>query len=210
MVWKRRKELLEELAMVLVKVKAIQFGTFTLASGRISSYYVDLRTIPSYPGAYKTLITAYTEFLRHEFKETSYDAIAGIPTAGLTLSSPVSLALEKPMIYVRKDAKDHGRGKLVEGVTRPGWNVLLIDDVVTTGGSLLSAIDAIRAEGCEVTRASVVIDRMEGGSATLKKQGVKLHAMTDIPELVKILRAKALLSNEEATAVSSQVRSAKA
>ena len=171
MVWKRRKELLEELAMVLVKVKAIQFGTFTLASGKISSYYIDVRTIPSYPGAYKTLIDAYGEFLKHEFKETSYDAIAGIPTAGLTLSSPIALMLEKPMIYVRKDEKDHGRGKLVEGVTRPGWNVLVIDDVITTGGSILSAIEAIRAEGCDVESASVVIDRLEGGDLLHEEAG---------------------------------------
>jgi orotate phosphoribosyltransferase len=206
MAWKRRKELLEELAMVLVKVKAIQFGTFTLASGRISSYYIDLRTIPSYPGAYRTLTNAYGEYLRHEFKEGSYDAIAGIPTAGLTLSSPLALMLEKPMIYVRKDEKDHGRNKLVEGVTRPGWKVLVVDDVVTTGGSVLSAIEAIRSEGCEVDRASVVIDRLEGGTAALKKEGVRLHAMTDIIELVNILRSKALLSAEEANAVSSQVK----
>ena len=206
MAWKRRKELLEELAMVLVKVKAIQFGTFTLASGRISSYYIDLRTIPSYPGAYKTLIEAYGEFLKHEFKENSYDALAGIPTAGLTLSSPIALALAKPMIYVRKDEKDHGRGKLVEGVTRPGWKVLVVDDVITTGGSVLSAVEAIRAEGCDVVSASVVIDRLEGGATAMKKNGVKLHAMTDILELVKILRAKALLSAEEAGAVSTQVQ----
>ncbi len=206
MVWKRRKELLEELATVLVKVKAIQFGTFTLASGKMSSYYIDLRTIPSYPGAYKTLIEIYGEFLKHEFKDDNYDAIAGIPTAGLTLSSPIALAVEKPMIYVRKDEKDHGRGKLVEGVTRPGWKVLVIDDVITTGSSILSAVEAIRAEGCDVEKASVVIDRLEGGNAAMKKQGVKLHAMTDILELVKILRSKALLSAEEGTAVSTQVQ----
>ena len=206
MAWKRRKDLLEELAMVLVKVKAIQFGTFTLSSGRISSYYIDLRTIPSYPGAYKTLTEAYGEFLRHEFKVASFDAIAGIPTAGLTLSSPLALMLEKPMIYVRKDEKDHGRGKLVEGVTRPGWKVLVIDDVITTGGSILAAIEALRSEGCDVERSSVVIDRLEGGAAALKNQGVKLHAITDILELVKILRGKALLSAEEASAVSTQVQ----
>ncbi|MDG6915088.1 MAG: orotate phosphoribosyltransferase [Nitrososphaerota archaeon] len=205
MAWKRRKELLEELAMVLVKVKAIQFGTFTLASGRISSYYIDLRTIPSYPGAYRTLVEAYGEYLKHEFKESSYDAIAGIPTAGLTLSSPVALQLEKPMIYVRKDEKDHGRGKLVEGVTRPGWKVLVVDDVITTGGSILSAVEAIRAEGCEVETASVVIDRLEGGATAMKKNDVRLHAMTDIIELVKILRGEALLSTDEANAVTTQV-----
>ena len=77
---------------------------------------------------------------------------------------------------------------------------------ITTGGSVLSAIEAIRSEGCDVERASVVIDRLEGGTQALKKQGVKLHAMTDILELVKILRSKALLSAEEANAVSTQVQ----
>lgn len=206
MAWKGGKELLEELAMVLVKVKAIQFGTFTLSSGKISSYYIDLRTVPSYPGAYKTLTKVYSEYLRHEFKDTGYDALAGIPTAGLTLSSPVALFVEKPMIYVRSEAKGHGRNKLVEGVTRPGWKVLVIDDVITTGGSILSAVEAIRSEGCEVEQASVVIDRLEGGSKALKAEGVKLHAMTDILELVKVLRAKDLLSADEAAAVSNQVQ----
>ncbi len=205
MAWKR-KELLEELAMVLVKVKAIQFGTFTLASGKISSYYVDLRAVPSYPGAYRALINAYGEFMRHEFKETSYDAIAGIPTAGLTLSSPLALHLEKPMIYVRKEVKDHGTGRHVEGITKPGWNVLVVDDIITSGSSILSAVEAIEAEGCEVNQAAVVIDRLEGGAQALKKQGVKLHAMTDILELVKILRGNALLSSEEANAVTTQVQ----
>jgi orotate phosphoribosyltransferase len=84
--------------------------------------------------------------------------------------------------------------------------VLVIDDVITTGGSILSAIEAIRSEGCDVEQASAVIDRLEGGAAALKKQGVKLQAMTDILELVKILRSKALLSSEEATAVSTQIQ----
>jgi orotate phosphoribosyltransferase len=204
MEWKR-KELLEELAMVLVKVKAIQFGTFTLASGKISSYYVDLRAVPSYPGAYRSLTNAYGMFLRHDFKEASYDAIAGIPTAGLTLSSPLALEVGKPMIYVRKEVKDHGTGRLVEGITKPGWKVLVVDDVITSGGSILSAVDAIEAEGCEVNQAAVVIDRLEGGAQALKKRGVKLHAMTDVLELVKIIRGKALLSSEEAKAVTTQV-----
>jgi orotate phosphoribosyltransferase len=205
MVWSRRKKLIEEVAMVLVKVKAIQFGTFTLASGKISSYYVDLRAVPSYPGAYRTLTEAYDEFLEHEFKVSSYQAIAGIPVAGLTLSSPAALRLAKPMIYVRKEAKDHGRGRQVEGLTKPGWNVLVIDDVVTSGGSILSAVEALQAEGCEVKDAAVVIDRLEGGAAALKGAGVRLHAMTDVLEVVKILRAEGLLSAEEANAVTTQV-----
>ena len=163
MAWKRRKELLEELAMVLVKVKAIQFGTFTLASGRISSYYIDLRTIPSYPGAYRTLTNVYGEFLRHEFKETSYDAIAGIPTVGLTLSSPVALMLEKPMIYVRKDENYHGRGSWSKA--SPGRDGRCSSSTTSSPRaarySLLSKQSGPRAATWR--RASVVIDRLEGG-----------------------------------------------
>jgi len=206
MAWPGRKKLVQELAMVLVKVKAIQFGTFTLVSGKISSYYVDLRAVPSYPGAYRSLTEAYNEYIGHEFKGSSYDAIAGIPTAGLTLSSPAALKLAKPMIYVRKDTKDHGRGKQVEGATKPGWRVLVLDDVITTGGSIISAIESLRAEGCEVTDSAVVLDRLEGGAAALKKVGVKLHAMTDVLEIVKVLRAEGLLSAEETNAVTTQVK----
>jgi orotate phosphoribosyltransferase len=205
MAWKGRKTLVEELAMVLVKVKALQFGTFTLSSGKLSSYYVDLRTVPSFPGAYRYVIDAYLALIKNEVKLSKFDAIAGIPTAGLAFSSPVSLELGKPMIYVRKETKDYGRGKRIEGSVKPGWNVVVMDDLITTGHSVLEAIEAIKEEGAEVRDVVVLIDRLEGGRANLKKAGVALHSMTDISEMVKILGSEDVLTDDELKSIKAQL-----
>jgi orotate phosphoribosyltransferase len=205
MSWRGRKGMVEELAMVLVKVRALQVGTFTLSSGKLSSYYVDLRTVPSFPGAYRYVIDCYLSLIKNEVGLDSFDAIAGIPTAGLAFSSPVALELKKPMIYVRKEEKDYGHKKRIEGTIKPGWRVLVMDDLITTGHSLLSGIEAIKEEGGEVKHVAVLIDRLEGGKANLKKAGVSLRPLTDITELAKTLLAKDEISDEEMQAIKSQV-----
>ena len=205
MSWSGRKKIVEELAMVLVKVRALQVGTFTLSSGKLSSYYVDLRTVPSFPGAYRYVIDCYLSLIRNEVGVQKFDAIAGIPTAGLTFSSPVALELRKPMIYVRKEEKDYGHKKRIEGTITPGWKVLVMDDLITTGHSLLSGIDAIREEGGEVKSVAVLIDRLEGGKANLRKAGVALRPLTDITELVRTLHDKDEISDDAMKAIKSQV-----
>jgi orotate phosphoribosyltransferase len=205
MSWKGRKKLIEELAMVLVKVRALQIGTFTLSSGKLSSYYVDLRAVPSYPGAYRYVIDAYLALIKNEVGLDKFDVIAGIPTAGLAFSSPVALQLEKPMIYVRKEEKDYGRQKRIEGSLNLGSRVLVMDDLITTGHSVLGGVDAIREEGGEVKHVAVLIDRLEGGKANLKKSGVALHALTDILELVRTLHERDEISEAEMKAIKAQV-----
>jgi orotate phosphoribosyltransferase len=205
MSWKGRKGMVDELATVLVKVRALQIGTFTLSSGKLSSYYIDLRTVPSYPGAYRYVVDCYLSLIRNEVGLDKFDAIAGIPTAGLAFSSPVALELKKPMIYVRSEEKDYGHKKRIEGSIRPGWRILVMDDLITTGHSLLSGIDAIREEGGEVRDVAVLIDRLEGGQANLKRAGVTLRPLTNITELTKTLHSKEEISDEELQAIRSQV-----
>lgn len=202
-----RKKMVDELAMVLLKVKALQTGTFTLASGKLSSYYIDLRSVPSFPGAYRYVIDCYLELIRNDVGLSTFDAIAGIPTAGLVFSSPVALQLEKPMIYVRKEEKEYGRQKRIEGSIKPGWKILVMDDLITTGHSILSAVDAIRGEGGEVEDIAVLIDRLEGGRANLRKAGVKLHSLTDVAEMVKTLHAEEAITDEEMQAITRQISS---
>jgi len=197
--------MVDELAMVLVKVRALQVGTFTLSSGKLSSYYIDLRAVPSFPGAYRYVIDCYLSLIRDEVGLDGFDAIAGIPTAGLVFSSPVALELQKPMVYVRKEEKGYGHMKRIEGTIKPGWRVLVMDDLVTTGHSLLSGIDAIREEGGEVKQVAVLIDRQEGAKGNLRKAGVTLRPLTDITELARTLRAKDEISDEEMKAIRSQV-----
>jgi orotate phosphoribosyltransferase len=208
MSWKGRKKLVEELAMVPVKVRALQIGTFTLTSGKLSSYYVDLRTVPSYPGAYRYVVDAYLALLKNEVGVDKFDVIAGVPTAGLAFSSPVALQLEKPMIYVRKEEKDYGRKKRIEGTLNLGSKVLVMDDLITTGHSIMGAVDAIREEGGEVKNVAVLIDRLEGGKSNLKKAGVTLRPLTDILELVRTLHERDEISEEEMKAIKAQVSKA--
>ncbi len=205
MSWKGRKKLIEELAMVLVKVRALQVGTFTLSSGKLSSYYVDLRAVPSFPGAYRYVIDAYLALIKNGVGLKKFDEIAGIPTAGLAFSSPVALELGKPMIYVRKEEKDYGRKRRIEGSVNPGSRVLVMDDLITTGHSVLGGIEAIREEGAEVKDVVVLIDRLEGGRSNLKKAGVTLHPLTDILELVRTLHERDEIPDDAMKAIRAQV-----
>ena len=109
------------------------------------------------------------------------------------------------MIYVRKQAKDYGRQKNVDGVIKPGWAVVVIDDVIATGGSMTPAIKAIRSEGGKVEDTIVMIDRLEGARKNLRKFGVSLHSLTEILEVTEILYSKETIGVEERKAIISQV-----
>jgi orotate phosphoribosyltransferase len=174
------------LAEALFRIGALRFGKFTLASGKTSSYYVDLRMVPSDPVTYGLVVSAY-QALAEEVGESSFDAVAGVATAGVTISSPLAYLLKKPMVYVRSEEKGHGLGKRVEGAVKPGWRALVIDDLVTTGGSIISAVEALRGAGCIVRDSAVLVDRLEGAKANLAAAGVKLHSFVNIKELVETL-----------------------
>ena len=174
------------LADVLLRIGALRFGKFTLASGKKSSYYLDLRVVPSSPEAYGLAIEAYKETVA-SIGEGSFDVVAGVATAGVTISSPLAYLLKKPMVYVRKEEKGYGMGKLVEGAVNPGWKALVIDDLATTGGSIVSAVEALRKSGCVVNDAAVLVDRLEGGKKNLSNIGVKLHSFVEVSQLAEIL-----------------------
>ncbi len=139
---------------------------FTLSGGRISPYYLDLRVIPSFPDAFHTC----SELLGKSARSIEgIDKIGGIPTGGLPWASVLAYTLSKPLVYTRKDIKLHGREKTVEGILTPGERVLLIDDVITTGKNILTALQSIRGEGGVVEDALVLLDRQEGGGQHLMR-----------------------------------------
>jgi len=133
-----------------------------------------------------------------------FEVVAGGETAGIPFAAFLARAFGRPMIYVRKDEKDYGRRKRIEGSIKPGWKVLVMDDLITTGKSTLSAIDAIREEGGEVKDVAVLIDRLEGGRANLKKAGTTLHSLTDVMEMVRTLHKNDAISDDEMQAIKSQ------
>jgi orotate phosphoribosyltransferase len=194
------------LAKILTNIDALNFGLFKLTSGKVSPYYIDLRIIPSFPDAFRDICNLYAEFITKQIGTNNFDRIAGVPIAGMPFASQVAYNLKKPFLYVRKGAKTHGRERRVEGILVSGDRVLLIDDLVTTGISLKEAADAVRAEGGIVVDAVALLDREEGGRSLLKRNELKLHSLTKISEIAKILFEMGSIDNESLKTITKQFK----
>ncbi|GAC1474080.1 MAG: orotate phosphoribosyltransferase [Isosphaeraceae bacterium] len=170
----------------LLKRDALRTGTFTLASGRTSHYYVDGRKVTlSSEGA--ALIGA--GMLSVLSVRPDIDAVGGLtmgadPIVGATLAL-AGLQGRHGLrgFLVRKEAKGHGTGQLVEGPLREGESVAILDDVATTGGSSLQAVAAVEALGCTVALVIVVLDRLEGAGAAFAARGLEFRALATIRDL---------------------------
>ncbi len=184
---KNNKEVIEEASKILNKIGAIKFGAFKLTSGKISPYYIDLRIIPSFPDVFQKICNLQVKFIKQEIGLKNFDRIAGIPIAGIPFASLIAYNLKKPFLYIRKDVRLHGRQRRVEGILAPGNYVLLVDDLITTGLSLIEASKAVRAEGGVTKDVVVLLDREEGGREKLGKNGMTLHALLKISEIINKL-----------------------
>ncbi len=206
MTW--RSEATLYLCNILVRLGALQFGMFKLTSGKISPYYIDLRVIPSFPSVFKKVCDFYVKLLEEEVGVDNFDRVAGIPTAGIPFASIVAYLLDKPLLYVRKEEKIHGRERRIEGVVKPGDRVVVLDDLITTGKSILNAVKALRGEGVVAENAVVLIDRMEGGKEKLEEDGVKLHSIASILDIAEVLNNSGVITDEQYRAIIRQVKSA--
>lgn len=180
---KSRETIKAEICNILNKIGALKFGAFKLTSGKISPYYIDLRIIPSVPDAFREICNLQSDFISQEIGLDNFDRIAGIPIAGIPFASLVAYNLKKPFLYIRKGVRFHGRQRRIEGILAPGDRVLLIDDLITTGLSLVEAAKAIEIEGGVAANAVVLLDRQEEGRKNLEKNGIKLHALLRISEI---------------------------
>lgn len=181
-----------EMALFLLKSDSLKFGLYTLASGKQSPYYIDLRILQSFPRYFRLTIIALRDIISREIG-SDFDSLGSIPTSGLIFASALSYEMLKPLIYVRKESKMYGRRKMVEGYLRPGEKVLLVDDVATTGTSLSNTIKVIRENGAIVKDAVAIISRLEGAEEKLQKMGVRLIAIATINDLINALHDKGLL-----------------
>ena len=197
-----RLKTIAKIGSVLINTSSLHFGDFKTSGGNSSSYYLDLRSLPSFPNEFKFIISAYIETLKE--KQLIFDSIAAIPTAGLTYGMSISYDLMKPLIYVRTSTKSHGLMKQIEGRLNSGQRVLIVDDLITSGGSILNSINAIRSAGGIVTDALVLIDRLEMGSSLLAQHNVKLISITDINELAKIMNDSDLITNDQFLSIQKQ------
>ena len=199
-----RRQALSSIAVALAEAGAVHFGRFTLSSGKTSSYYIDLRRVPSFPEVYKKVVRAYGLMVR-EVGTENFDVIAGIATSGLTFSSPLAISTSKPMVYIRQE-KSYGTRRRLEGALSRGSLALVVDDLVTTGSNIIYAVESLRAEGSKVRDAVVLIDRLEGGKENLKKLGVRLHSFSTVLELSEVLFERGMIEKAQFDSVKEQVR----
>jgi uridine monophosphate synthetase len=183
----------EKIAKALTDANVMKFGEFTLASGLVSPIYVDLRILPSYPDA----MAVVAEELSKVVKKLKVDIVAGAETAGIPLSTAISLKTKIPMIYVRKRPKSYGRGEQTEGVMEKGAKVVLIDDMATNAYSKLKFIEGIKHSEGVVEDVLIVLDREQGGVEALAEKGVKLHSLITLKELLEYMKSKNLIDDDK-------------
>lgn len=173
----------EEIALALHRIGAVKFGEFTLKSGIKSPIYIDLRLLISYPEVLKLISEAMIEISQ----KLKFDVIAGIPYTALPIATAMSISQNWPMVYARKEIKDYGTKKKIEGVYKEGQTALIIDDLITTGGSKFETIEPFEASGLKITDFVILVDREQGGARILEEKGYHLHSVIGINELLGIL-----------------------
>lgn len=175
----------------MLATRSARRGTFTLASGRQSELYIDARLTTMSPDGLATIGPLALERMR--VRGWTPDAVGGL-TLG---ADPVSYAIAHASAFtgapvraftVRKEAKTHGTGKLIEGPFQPGDRVVVIEDVITTGGSALKAVAAIRAAGGMILGVLAVVDREEGGRGVLEAAGLAVETLAGAAEIVARMR----------------------
>ena len=198
-------EFVKEFAIFLFKNNIIKFGNFTLSSGKKSSYYIDLRLVPSFPHQFRKMIKNLQKLIIEKIGLDNFDSLVSIPTGGLIIGSALAIETVKPLIYVRNKPKDYGTAKSLEGKILSGMRVMMIDDVATTGTSILNGIKQLKAEGLSISNACVIINRLEGADKILNSVGVILHQLTDILEITEILFQEKLVSEDILEEIKKQV-----
>jgi orotate phosphoribosyltransferase len=165
------------IADLLIKHKAIEFGEFTLASGKKSPYYIDVKSAVTNPDLLFAIASAIEQ--AHTF-----DVVAGVAVGGVPLAVATAMVTKKPYAIIRAAEKSHGKKEVIIGNVKD-VNVLLVEDVTTSGGSAIYGINALRDAGAQADRVVTVVDREQGAEEMLKKQGVRLFPLVKVSEIVK-------------------------
>ncbi len=177
---KQVKDVKESIERALWETKAVKIDTekqFTLASGKLSPIYVDCRSLISFPNVMDLIAIKAKEVVD---EIGNVDVLAGGETAGIPYAAWIGAKLGMRMIYVRKEKKGYGAGRQTEGVLNSGDKVLLVEDLITDGGSKIVFVDGIRNAGGQIDNCIVVVDREQGGTQKLAELGVKLWSLTTL------------------------------
>ena len=198
-------EFVKEFAIFLHQNDIIKFGDFTLASGKKSSYYIDLRLVASFPHIFRKMTKNLQKLVSEKTGLDNFDSLVAVPTGGLVIGSALAIETVKPLIYVRDKPKDYGTTKSIEGKIFSGMKVILVDDVITTGNSVINAIKQLKDAGLSISDVYVIINRLEGANNTLELEKVNLYQLTDVLEITTILFQEKLVSKEILNEINNQI-----
>ncbi len=169
----------------LIKQHALQFGDFTLASGKKASFYLDCRKLTLHPQGANQIGAGMLELLSGDSMPDSIGgmAIGADPITAATITLAGQRDINLLGFIVRKEAKQHGTGRRVEGPVVAGMSAVIVEDVVTSGGSALQAVEAVREFGLNVTKILAVVDRLEGGRQAIEAAGLQLQTLVTVQDL---------------------------
>ncbi|MEK4667115.1 orotate phosphoribosyltransferase [Niallia sp. FSL R7-0271] len=178
----------ERIAEQLLKIKAVFLqpnDPFTWSSGLKSPIYCDNRLTLSYPEVRKEIAQGLADLIKENFPET--EIVAGTATAGIPHAAWVSDVLDLPMAYVRSKAKEHGKGNQIEGKAEKGQKVVVVEDLISTGGSVITAVNSLREAGCEVLGVvSIFTYELPKGKELLKDANIESHSLTSYTALLHV------------------------
>ncbi len=183
---------ISDIVQELYNIGAIRFGLFTLKSGIISPFYCDMRLIVSHPRLIKMISAAFVPKLQG----LSFDFICGVPYGGIPLATCLSLEKDIPMVFQRKEKKDYGTKKMIEGSYVKGQRCLLVEDVITSGASILETVELFKQEGLEVQDVFIIVDRCQGGRERLEQSGLRVHVLLSMIAIIDILLAQKKIEQE--------------
>lgn len=183
----------QDLILQLYDIGCILFGNFVQASGATFPYYIDLRKIISNPQIFHQILNAYADIL----KELSFDRIAGIPYGSLPTATGLALRLNYPMIFPRKEVKAHGTRRVIEGNFQPGETIVVVDDILISGKSVMEGAEKIKSAGLNVEDIVVFMDHEQGVKDRLKANGYRAHSVLTISEITETLYQAGRINDEQ-------------
>jgi len=195
----------EETAEILLNIGAVNLNPtnpFKYASGLLSPVYTDSRMLISFPAERKNIIDTFLDYIDNFIERQNIDTVVGVGHSGISLATWIGERLKIPIAYTRSSAKDHGKGKIIEGVVKQGSRILIVSDVMSTETDIPVAVKTLKENGCEIVEClSIFSNKLGIIEDFLESENVKFHYLTDLETVLTVATVKKKITSEEITHV---------